>query len=132
MGELHNSMTGAHLGAKKLTCSLFARVWWLKLHASVIKSISACDVFKKTKDTTSLSTGLLNPLLIPTSRFTSWSMDSATDFPLSQGCYFCVCRLFDKYTKSILCFVGEDLFIAEQFSLLFFHRNANSQFFKMW
>ena len=97
MEKLHTSVNSSHLSARKLTYSLFASVWWPKLHASVSKFISACDVCKKTKDSTSLLTGLLHPLPIPTLTFTSWSMDFVTDFPLSQGYNaIFVCGSFDQ------------------------------------
>ena len=123
MEELHNTVTGAHLGARKLTYALFARVWWPKLRDSVSKFIAACDVCKKTKDSTAKPTGLLHPLPIPTSRFTSWSMDFVTDFPLAQGfnaIFVCVDRL-TKFTKLIPCFMGENSLTAEHVALLFFH-----------
>ena len=91
-------MIGTHLGAMKLTYSLFNRIWWPKLCASISKFISICDVYKKTKDSISLPTGLLHPLLIPTSRFTSWSIIFVTDFPLSQG-YNAIFVCMDSLTK---------------------------------
>ena len=69
-----------------------------------------------------MPTGLLHALLIPTSRFTSLSIDFIIDYPLSQGynaIFVCVDYL-TKYTKLILCFMGEDPLIAEQVALLFF------------
>ena len=83
MEKLHTSVTSAYLRDIKLTYSLLARVWWPKLRASVQNFFDECIVFKKTKDPTSLPTGLLHPLPNLTSRFTSWRMDFVTDFPLS-------------------------------------------------
>ena len=91
-------------------------LWW-KIHFCIY--IFFC---KKTKDSTSLQTGLLHPVTIPTSRFTSWSMAFATNFPLAQGCnaiFVCVDCL-TKYTRLIPCFMGEDLLIVEPVALLFF------------
>ena len=86
------------------------------------KSIAACDVCKKTKDSTSFPTGLLHPLPIPTSILTSWSIYFITALPLSQGynaIFVCMDRL-TKCTKLILCFIGEDLLTDEQVALLLF------------
>ena len=105
MERMHTSAITSHLSTRKLIYSLFAHVWWPKLHASVSKFISACDFWKKPKDSTSLLTGLLHPLPIPTLQFTSWSMDFVTDFPLSQGynAIFVCMDCLTKYTKLILC-----------------------------
>ena len=64
-------------------------------------SFFLCRVYKKTKYSTFLTTGLLHPFPIPTSRFNSWSPDFVTDFPLSQGynsIFVCVDHL-TKHTK---------------------------------
>ena len=104
-------MISAQLDARKLTYSLFAAIWWPKLHASVSKFIYICDVYKKTKNSTSFLNGLLRPLLIPTSIFTFWSIDFVTKFPLLQGytAIFVSVDCLTKYIKLILCFMGEDL-----------------------
>ena len=119
---MHISMTSAYFRARQLIYSLFDRIWWPKLRVFVSKSISAYNIFKKTKESTSLTTGLLHPLPIPILRFTSWCMDFVTDFPLSQGynAIFVYVDYFLKYTKLIPCFMGGDLLTAEQVALLFF------------
>ena len=91
MEELHTSMTGANISVKKLTYSLFPRVWWPKLHAFVRKFIAVCGVCKKTKDSTSLTASLLHPLLIYILMFTSLIID------------FVVTFLYHKVTMLYLC-----------------------------
>ena len=122
MEELHNSVNSSHLGARKLTYTLFAFVWWPKLCVSASKLISARDVCKRTKDSTSLPTGILHTFPIPMPRFTPWSMDFVTDFPLSQdyNAIFVFMDYLTKYTKLVICFLGEHLLTAEQVALLFF------------
>ena len=114
-------MTGAHFGARKFTCSLFAYIWRPKLYAYICKFISACDACKKPKDSTFLHAGLLHSLLIPKSRFTYYSM-VITEFPLLQGynAIFVYMDCLTKYTNLIQCFMGEHLLTSEQVALLFF------------
>ena len=49
MKELHASVSGAHLGVKKLIYSLFACVFLLKLHDYISEFIATCDACKKKK-----------------------------------------------------------------------------------
>ena len=115
-------MTGAKIGARKLTYSLFAGIWWPKLLVSVSKFIFACIIYKKTKHLASFPTGLLHTLPITISRFISWSGNSVTDFPLSQNynAIFVYVNYWKKCTKLIPCFMREDLLIAKQVALLIF------------
>ena len=122
MEELYTSVTGAHLSTRKLVFSLFACVWLPKIRASISRFIFACYVCKRIKNFTSLPTGLWHPFLISTPRFTSWSMDFVTGFPLSQGynAIFVYVDCLTKYIKSIPCFMGEDLLRAEKVVFMFF------------
>ena len=101
MEEQHTSLIGAYLRARKFSYSLFARVWYPKLYDSVSKFIATYDVWKKTKDSTSLPTDIQQILLIPTLRLTSWSMYFITDFSFSQGynAIFVYVDHLSKYSK---------------------------------
>ena len=103
MEELDNSVNGAQLEARKLSYSLVAHVWWPKLHASVSQFISTYDVYKKARDSTSLPTGLLPPLPIPTYRFTFCSMDCINDFLCHKVTmlFLCVWIFLTKNTQLI-------------------------------
>ena len=78
-------------------------------------------VRKKTKDSTSFSTGLLHPLLIPTFIFNSWIMSFITDFPLPQdyNAIFLHINCSTKYIKLIPCFIWQDFLTTEKIALFF-------------
>ena len=78
-----------------------------KLYAFVNKPIVVSDIYKKTKDSTSLTTGFMQPLPVAILRFTSWSMNFVTNFTLSQGynAIFMYVDCLTKYNKFILYFM---------------------------
>ena len=78
--------------------------------------------FAQTKDSTAVPPGLLQPLPVPESRFSSWSVDFTTDLPLSHGCntiLTCVDCL-TKYTILIPCKMGDSTLTAAEIAKLFF------------
>ena len=107
--ELHVTPLAGHLGVQKLTHALFQRVWWPKLYETVTYFCCSCTTCVQTKDSTAVPPGLLQPLPVPESRFSSWSIDFTTDLPLSHGCntiLTCVDCL-TKYTILIPCKMGD-------------------------
>ena len=106
---LHVAPLAGQLSVRKLTHALFQRIWWPKLHETVTSFIYSCTTCAQTKDSTAVPPGLLQPLLVPESCFSSWSIDFFTDVTLSRGfntiltCVDCL----TKYTIVILCMMGD-------------------------
>ena len=75
-----------HLGIWKLTHALFQRLWWPKLHEIVTSFVHSCMTYAQKKNSTTVTPGLLQPLTVPESYFSSWSIDFTTDLLLSYGC----------------------------------------------
>ena len=48
--------------------------------------IQLCTTCMQAKEVTTVPLGLLQPLLVPESRFSSWIIDLTTDLPISQIC----------------------------------------------
>ena len=89
---------GGHFGVQKLTHALFQRVWWPKLHETVIYLIHLYTTYGETKNSTTVPPGLLQPLLILESSFSSWSIGFTTDLPLSHefNTIIIPCKMGDK------------------------------------
>ena len=107
--ELHVTPLAGHLGVLKLTHALFQRVWWPKLRESVTSFVHSCTIYTQTKDSIAIPPGLLQPLPVPESRFSSWSIDFTTDLSLSHGCntiLACVDHL-TEYKILIPCKMGD-------------------------
>ena len=106
--ELHLTPFSGHLGVIKLTHVLLQRVWWPKLRETVTSFVYSYTTCVQTKDSTGVPLGLLQPLPVPESRFSSWSIDFTTDLPLSHRCntiLTCVDCL-TKHTTLIPCKMG--------------------------
>ena len=84
--KLYVTPLAGHLGVWKLTHACFQRVWWPKLHERVTSFVSLCTPYLKTKDITAVPLGLLQPLSVPESHFSSWSIDFTTNLSV---CYEC-------------------------------------------
>ena len=69
--EIHMTPLAGYLGIWKLIHVLFQRVWWPKLGETVTSFIHSCMTCVQTKDSTTVPPGLLQPLLVPQSRFSS-------------------------------------------------------------
>ena len=104
-------MTSAHLGARKLTYSIFAYVWLPKLHTSV--SISFLHIiFTRNHRFCILAHRSAAP--IANFHIKINFLDFITDFPLSQG-YNAIFVYVDhliNYTKLFPCFMGGYLLIV--------------------
>ena len=76
--------------------------------------IAAYETCKHVKDSDSLLFALLNPVLVPTSHLTFQSMDSVTNFQLSQDFndIFVYVNYLAEFTKLIPFLMGEEYIIA--------------------
>ena len=85
--ELYVIPLAGHLGVQKLSSYIISKGFGdAKLHERVTSFVCSCTTFVQTKDSTAVPPGLLQPLPVPESRFSSWSIDFTTDLPLSHGC----------------------------------------------
>ena len=107
--EIHVISLGGHLGVQKLTHALFQRVWWPKLHETVSSFVHSCTICAQTKDSTAVPPGLLQPLPVQESRFSSWNIGFTIDLSHSNGLstiLTCVDHLI-KYKILIPCKMGD-------------------------
>ena len=111
-----------HLGFQKLTHAHLQRVWWSKLNETVTFFIHSCTTCMQAKDSTAVPPGILQPLTIPESRFSTWSINFTTDFSLSHGCNTILTCMdcLTKHTILISCKIGSrTLALAETVQLFF-------------
>ena len=122
INELHVTPLASHLGVQKLTRTLFQRVWLPKLHKKLTSFVGSCTTFAQTKDSTGVPTGLLQPLPVPESCFSSYSIEFTTDLPLSHGCNHNshLCGLPQKCTILIPCQMGDKTLTSAEIVQLFF------------
>lgn len=101
----HDSPSAGHFGISK-TCELILRhFWWPGLRSYVKKFVKSCDVCQRNKAPRHLPFGLLQPLPLVETPWSSISMDLIVKLPKSNGCdsiLVVVCR-FTKMAHFIAC-----------------------------
>ena len=83
--HFHDSPVGGHVGVQatmQKMCSLF---YWKKMKREVKQFVRNCDVCQRSKPDLSAYPGLLQPLPIPNTVWSSISMDFVEGLPKSQG-----------------------------------------------
>jgi RNase H-like domain found in reverse transcriptase/Integrase zinc binding domain/Chromo (CHRromatin Organisation MOdifier) domain len=96
--QCHSSPAAGHFGVSKTVELLSREYWFPKMRSKVRKFIGHCDTCRRAKPVRHSPFGLLQPLPVPSERWTDISMDFITDLPLSQG-YDCLLVFKDRLTK---------------------------------
>ena len=107
--KLHVTNLAGHLGVGKLTHALFQRVWRSKLYEIVTSFVYLCTTCVQENSSTAVPLGLLQPLPLPESCFSSWCIGFTTNLPLSHRCST-ISTCIDhttKYTSPIPSKVGD-------------------------
>ena len=87
MQSRHDSPMAGHMGVRKTLDLIQREFWWPGMAKDVIRFIRSCDVCCRSKPDRTKPRGELVPLPVPTSPWTSISMDFITDLPASNGFY---------------------------------------------
>ena len=123
MEEVQASPVGGHLGVRKVLASFQAHVFWPQIHKIVSSFVAGCQTCQHAYNSTCLPTGQLQPLPIPASRFTSWSMDFITSLPctaLGYNTIFTCVDYLSKFVRLIPCMVGQSALGAGEVAEMFF------------
>ncbi len=98
MKARHDSKLSGHFGVRK-TLELVSRdYWWPKCKDYVRDYVRSCDVCSRAKKPRHAPHGLLQPLPVPESRWSSVSTDFIVQLPKSKG-YDAVAVYVDRLTK---------------------------------
>ena len=94
----HDSRIAGHWGQDK-TLELMTRNWyWPKMDETVNDYVRSCDACQRNKSRRHKRFGLLQPLELAYSPWTSISMDFITELPTSAGCTQ-IWVIVDRFTK---------------------------------
>ena len=63
--DFHDSLVGGHAGIARTTARICASFYWSGMHKDIKKYVQHCLLCQQTKHSTSLPSGLLQPLPIP-------------------------------------------------------------------
>ncbi|GJT66254.1 transposon ty3-G gag-pol polyprotein [Tanacetum coccineum] len=83
--QVHGGSVGGHSGVKVTTHKLCSMFYWKKMRKEVKQFVRDCQICQRHKPNLEAYPGLLQPLPIPNSIWTSISMDFIKGLPKSQG-----------------------------------------------
>jgi len=98
LASKHDSMSAGHQGVKKTIDATTRDYWWPKQLHDIERYVKTCDICQRTKVRRQTPRGLLNPLPVPSKRWSSVTMDFMTDLPPCLG-YNAIMVVVDRFTK---------------------------------
>jgi hypothetical protein len=97
--EFHDSKYAGHLRIHKTIENIRRCYWWPSMNEHIKKYIKTCASCQRNKSDTKKTSGLLQPLPIPTRPWSSISMDLITDLPLTSCGHDAIIVVVDRLTK---------------------------------
>jgi hypothetical protein len=94
----HDSKIAGHFGRDKTLELLSRNFFWPGIDKEVRDYVKSCNSCQRNKASRHKRYGLLHPLEMPSSAWSSISMDFITDLPLSDGCTI-IWVVVDRFTK---------------------------------
>jgi hypothetical protein len=99
--EYHDAPLAGHLGRVRTLKALQSHYGWPNMKKDVADYIASCDVCQRTKTSTQPSSGLLQPLELPTAPWHSISMDFVTHLPTTSDGYDSLLVVVDRFSKYV-------------------------------
>ena len=96
--ESHDSKAAGHPGERRTFARVATSFYWLGMRTDVRRYVAACQIFQATKYITDKPSGLIQPLPIPESVWSSASMDFIVGLPPSHG-YTAIMVVVDRLSK---------------------------------
>jgi hypothetical protein len=97
--EAHDTPVGGHFGIEKTLALVTERFCWPRMKESVVRWIQGCAVCHRVKPSNHLPYGLLQPLDIPSERWSRINIDFITKLPESANGLDCIVTIVDPLTK---------------------------------
>lgn len=99
--EAHSTPYSGHFGIRRTVKKIKEHFWWPSLTDDVKSYVAACSACQLNKARHTEQKGLLQPLQIPTDRWSSVSMDFITGLPRTQNSKDAILVFVDRLTKMI-------------------------------
>ncbi|PRP85645.1 retrotransposon nucleocapsid protein [Planoprotostelium fungivorum] len=117
----HDTPLAGHFGVNKTHELIKRDYWWPKLLRDVEEFVKTCSICQRTKVARQKPAGKLNPLPVPSSQWTSVTMDFIVELPECQG-YDAIMVVVDCFTKMAHFTACSTGITSEQTALLFIDR----------
>jgi hypothetical protein len=99
--EHHDAVIAGHQGIERTYSTLQKYFYWPKMINDIRKYVNSCDACQRNKASQQLPIGLLQPLSIPTKRWTHVSMDFITQLPPTKEKHDAIVVFVDLFTKMV-------------------------------
>ncbi|CEP01920.1 hypothetical protein PBRA_008863, partial [Plasmodiophora brassicae] len=116
--QLHDNRASGHFGIRKTLGLVQREFWWPGMRAFVKLYVSSCDICQRSKSPRHKPSGLLLPLPLPSSLWSSISMDLIVKLPVSDG-YDSVLVVVDRFSKMAHFIPCKETLTAVELSDLF-------------
>jgi hypothetical protein len=100
MDEAHLSKFSIHPGSTKMYQDLKQNFWWTRMRHEIAKYVSECDICQRVKASHLKTTGILQPLPIPSWKWEDISMDFIVGLPHTSLRHDSVWVIVDRLTKT--------------------------------
>ena len=95
----HDHVTAGHRGEKKTYRALSRHYYWPGMHTYTTEYVASCVECRRSKSLSRKPAGLLQPLFIPSRRWSHVSLDFITDLPRTTAGHDCILVLVDSLSK---------------------------------
>ena len=97
--ENHDAVSAGHPGCYKTYLAVRDRYYWPKMMKYIQRYVNTCEMCQRNKARQTKPPGLLQPLAIPTGRWTDVSMDFVVALPVSAESNNAIMVIVDRMTK---------------------------------
>src|SRR5581483_3507136 len=97
----HDIPISGHQGIERTYSSLQRFFYWPRMIKDITKYINSCDACQRNKTSQKVPAGLLQPLPIPTERWSHISMDFITQLPITKDKHDAIVVFVDLLTKMV-------------------------------
>ncbi|PRP74178.1 retrotransposon nucleocapsid protein, partial [Planoprotostelium fungivorum] len=94
----HDSPLAGHFGSHKTKELVRRDYWWPKMYHTIESYVKSCDTCQRAKHSRKKQSGLLQPLEVPSDRWTSVTIDFMVELPECQG-FNAIMVVVDTFTK---------------------------------
>jgi hypothetical protein len=99
LDEAHLSKFSMHPGSTKMYQDLKKNFWWTRMKREIAKYVSECDICQRVKASHLKTTGILQPLSIPSWKWEDISMDFIVGLPNTSLRHDSIWVIVDRLTK---------------------------------
>jgi hypothetical protein len=100
LDEAHTLRYSIHPGSTMMYHDLRQQFWWMRMKREAARYVSKCDACRKVKAGYMKPGGLLQPLIVPKSKWDDISMDFIVALPLMARKFDSIWVIVDRLSKS--------------------------------